>query len=734
MFRTSCCATSALAVSLALFADPAQAEDSVDGSFETITVTATRSPIQVSEAPATVSVIDAVTIADNLVTDLRDLVRFEPGISVRRAPARFGAALASTGRGGNEDITVRGIGGNRVLIQVDGVRVPNGFSFGAQSVGRGDYVDIGLIKSVEILRGPASALYGSDGLSGAVSFTTSDPDDLLDRNEGFGGLIRAQYASADEEFAETAILAGRAGNWSAIAAYTRRDHGELDSKGENAGTGAQRTLPNPQDGASNAALARIVFAPAGGHRFRLTGEYLDNRLSTNVLSGLGPTGFGPTVVDRLTARDTGKRRRLSFDWFWQGSGIVEEARAAIYWQDASDRQFTVEDRTPSADRTRINTFDNRVYGVSADARRSFATGNIRHRLAFGGDISWTRQRGLRDGTVPTPPDVFPTRAFPVTDFTLAGVFLGDEIEIGNGAVTIFPALRLDHYKLSPTDDPLLPGFVEARQDGTRLSPKLGLVAKSAANVRLYANYAQGFRAPEPSQVNQFFENPNAPFFAYRTLTNPDLKPETSRSIEGGIRYLGKHVKIDVSVFRGDYRRFISQEQVGGTGSIADPILFQFINLDRVSVDGFEVRGEYRAAGGITADLTVSYADGDVRRGDRRTSLSTVDPLKLVAGIGYRDPDGRFGGEIIATHSARQSLSDTVGVCTTDCLRPAAFTILDATAFARLGALTVRAGVFNITDKKYAWWSDVRGLSATTTVADAFTQPGRNVSVSATYTF
>ncbi|MGQ2932221.1 MAG: TonB-dependent receptor plug domain-containing protein, partial [Sphingopyxis sp.] len=93
-------------------------------------------------------------------TDIKDLVRFEPGVSVRRQPARFGAALGSTGRAGNEDFTIRGIGGNRVLIQVDGVRVPMGFSFGAQSVGRGDSVDIGLVKSVEILRGPASALYG----------------------------------------------------------------------------------------------------------------------------------------------------------------------------------------------------------------------------------------------------------------------------------------------------------------------------------------------------------------------------------------------------------------------------------------------------------------------------------------------------------------------------------------------------------------------------------------------
>ena len=70
-----------------------------------------------------------------------------------------------------------------------------------------------------------------------------------------------------------------------------------------------------------------------------------------------------------------------------------------------------------------------------------------------------------------------------------------------------------------------------------------------------------------------------------------------------------------------------------------------------------------------------------------------------------------------------------------CYRPGAFTILDATAYVRLGqALTLRAGVFNLTNAKYAWWSDVRGLSASSSVTDAYTQPGRNASVSLTARF
>ena len=70
-----------------------------------------------------------------------------------------------------------------------------------------------------------------------------------------------------------------------------------------------------------------------------------------------------------------------------------------------------------------------------------------------------------------------------------------------------------------------------------------------------------------------------------------------------------------------------------------------------------------------------------------------------------------------------------------CYRPGAFTVLDATAFVKvIDGLTLRAGIFNILDKKYTWWSDVRGLGATSVVTDAYTQPGRNASASISYRF
>lgn len=716
---------------MAALGQPVREEDATEQ--RDVVVTATRIPIQVQDAPVTVSVKNADEMADELATDIKDLVRFEPGISVRRAPTRFGAAQGTTGRAGNEGFVVRGIGGNRVLIQVDGVRVPYGFSFGAQDVGRGDYVDLGLIKSVEFLRGPASALYGSDGLAGAVSFTTSDPADILG-DKAFGGSLRTQYSSADEEFAHSGVVAGRSGAVSAMLAYTRRDFSELKNKGDVEGTGVTRTAPNPQDGRANALLGKLVWDVAPGHRLRATGEYLDNRIETDVLTGINRNVAG------LQARDTGRRWRAGLDWTYDGAGLVQFARAAAYVQDADNRQFSAEDRVTLADRTRLNTLENRVYGGSGEIRLGFSTGPVTHRLVTGADISVLRQRGLRDGTVPPAGETFPTRAFPTTDFTLAGAFVGDEI--GIGPLTLHPALRYDWYRLSPDRDLLLPRFVGAAQSADRVSPRIGAVLTLAPALRLFASYARGFRAPEPGQINQFFSNLA---FGYTSIPNPNLRPETSEAIEAGLRLNSEAVDLSASVFRADYRDFISQEVVGGTFTPADPALYQFVNLDRAKVKGAEARFEGRARNGLTGQIALSYAEGEqIAANDSRRPLATVDPLKLVMGIGWREPDhGRFGGQVIMTHSARKAARDTTGLCSTECFRPAAFTILDATLFARVtDALTLRAGIFNLTNATYAWWSDVRGLGVPRPLpagaADvppiAFTQPGRNASASLTLRF
>lgn len=691
-----------------------------------ITVVATRSETRVDEAPATVTVFTAEQIERFLFTDIKDLVRFEPGISVPTQPARFSAALGATGRDGNAGFTIRGLGGDRVLIVIDGVRSPDGFAFGAQSVGRGGYSDLDLMKSVEILRGPASALYGSDGVAGAVSFTTKDPTDFLTDGQTFGARARVGYNSADEGWTEGLALAGRTGALSGLLAYTRRDSQETETNGDNDVIGPLRTTANPQDIQSNAVLGKLVWDVNDNHRLRLTYDHYDMEMSADILSGRTAT-----VLD-LTADDETTRDRVSLDWRLEDTFGLDRAQVAVYWQDAETRQFTFEDRTPAVDRTRDNRFNNRVVGVAADARKTLTFGGVEHRLIFGGDASTTTQEGIRDGTVPPFGETFPTSPFPRTDYTLAGAFVQDEIRLLGGSLRIIPALRYDAYELSTDNDPLFVGQRADQEDG-HLSPKLGVVWQLDPRFQLFANYAEGFKAPTPSQVNNGFSNIA---FGYIAIPNPELASETSRSLEAGMRFrdieaFGGRLALNTTAFQSDYEDFISRQVVSGGFTPANPAVFQFVNFTDVEVWGLEARGEIDWDNGFRLTTAAAFADGDQTTGRVKTALSTIDPIKVVAGLGWDDPAGRFGGQAIVTWSDAKDRGDTRGLnCGTNCYVGEEFTLLDLTAYWNVtDRVTARAGAFNVLDEKYGWWSDFRGLSNTSTVLDAFTQPGRNFGLS-----
>lgn len=717
-------ASTAALLATAARAGDAKAEfDAVE--VDKVTVTATRSEKALSKAPASVIVISAQEIEDGLIKDIKDLVRDEPGVSVRNAPARFTAAGASTGRDGNAGFNIRGLEGNRVLIVVDGVRVPDSFAFGAQSVGRGDQVDLDTLKSVEIVRGPASALYGSDGLAGSVSFITKDPSDIIKPGRTFAGRARVGYGSADQSWTESVMLGGQVGHWEGLLTYTRRDGEGQKTAGTNASANTDRTTANPEDNRSNAILAKLIYSPDDHNRFRLTVDHLDRDVDWTVLSAIAKPPLAATSVVGLTAFDKVKRDRVSLDHrFGDGQGLIDSAHTTLYWQKSTTRQFSAEDRNTAVDRTRDATFDNRVLGAGVELHSRFDQGAFTHDFVWGGDASITRQRGVRGGTVPPAGETFPARAFPTTDFTLAGLYVQDEIKAGR--LALYPALRLDYYKLDPKPDPLFHAAT-AGQNDTHLSPKLGLVWEASDLVTVFANAATGFKAPSPSQVNTGFSNPVS---NYQSISNPDLKPETSRTLEAGLRLGRDNWRLSVTGFTGDYDDFIEQVQVGGNFTAASPAVYQYINLTGVTISGAEAKASVVLGAGFTARAAVAHAKGSSKAKGVSMPLASIDPLKITGGVGYRAPSGRFGGDLSVIHADRKSASRTGVTCTGGCFTPAAFTVADATAWwAVTEAVTVRAGVFNLTDEKYWWWSDVRGLSDTSVVKDAYSQPGRNYSVS-----
>ncbi len=710
------------------------------GDAPVITVTATRSPTDAANVAATVSVMTAEQIQDNLMEDIKDLVRFEPGIDVRRQPSRPGAAAGTTGRDGNSGFTVRGLSGNRVLIQQDLIRLPDAFAFGAQSAGRGDYADIELLKSVEFLRGPTAALYGSDGVAGAVSFTTRDPEDLIDAGNSIGARARMGYGAADEGWAKSLMLAGRTGALSALIAYSRRDNAATRNFGTNDAQDATRTVPNPLETNSDSLLGKLVLDAGGGHKLRLTGEIARSETTSDVLSGRTPrppSGILPaTAVIDLDLRDNLSRDRLSLDWRYSGSGLVEDAFLIVFQQNSRNRQQSFEDRNSAADRIRDNQFNNRVTGINGQAALKFTTNTLKHRLLVGGDFSRTRQAGLRSGTVPPFGETFPTKAFPDTDYDQGGIFVQDSIDIADGRLLLYPSLRLDHYRLGATADPLFAGQ-QVNSSGQRLSPKLGFVGWITPSFGLFGSYAEGFRSPTPSQVNNGFINPVA---GYVSLGNPDLRPETSRAWEGGLRLKeaklgGVRLNGQINGFSARYRDFIDQVQVSGGFTPQNPAVFQFINFASVRIEGIEAKLDVAMGSGFGGNVALAWARGTstgVRPGQTAvtTPLSPISPFNLVAGLNWRGLDERLFVQAIVTHSAAKQQNAIAEACTPNCFTSPAFTIVDLTAsFSVTENAQARIGIFNVTNRKYWWWNDVRGLAGASPIADAFTMPGRNVSAS-----
>ncbi|WP_407928273.1 TonB-dependent hemoglobin/transferrin/lactoferrin family receptor [Collimonas silvisoli] len=696
-------------------------------TFDEISVTATRSETAVAQTPSSISVINAETIEEQQPRDVKDLLRYEPGVTVRRGPYRPSSAAAAGGRGGNEGINIRGLEGNRILLMEDGIRLPSAFSFGPLEAGRGDYVQMDMYKRVEILRGPASAMYGSDGLTGAVNFITKDPSDFLKIfNKPTYFSIKPTYDSTDGSTSTTAVAAFGGERFEGLLIANKRDGHEVDTKGTRNILGPNRDTANPQNVHGNALLGKLVFKASAQDTFTAAINHQEQKTDSNVLSAVTASTLALRANDKLERN----RYSLAYDFKDGGNPYFQNAHAQIYYQDAKNHQFSFEDRFPAVDRTRDNTYQERTYGGSAQAESGFASGSLQHKLVYGFDLSTARISGLRDGTVPgVGESPFPNKAFPNTDYSLFGAFIQDEIRLSqNGALSVTPGLRFDGYRLTPDqNDPSFTGKA-TKSSGNAVSPRLALMYEINPALLPYVQYARGFRTPTPDQVNNSFGNP---IYGYATIGNPDLKPETSNTFELGLRgKLGGSndtLRYSMAVFTGRYSNFISQEIVSGSGRpFVDPSIYQYVNRARARISGAEARIDWQLANGLGFKAGMAYTKGHTEGADGSSKpLDTVNPFMAVFGLRY-EPSERWYGQTDFIYQSAKRRSDMSKQ--TDFAPPAAF-VMDLRGGYNISKnVALFAGIRNLFNRQYWNWSDVRGLADSSTVKDAYTAPGRSFNV------
>ena len=700
----------------------------VDSSkLSDVTVSATRSARKVDDVPSSVSVITEAAIQKEGARTLKDVFRNELDVTVPVGPTRFGVGGAPTGRGGQEGVNIRGLGGNQVLMLVDGIRIPNGFSFGPFSTGRGDFLDIDGLKSVEVLRGPASTQYGSDGLAGAVTFKTLDPSDLLTRGQNVGGFARLGYASIDQTGSGTLAVAGKNDKWQAMVLGSYRQGHETSNEGNNDAKSIDRTAPNPVDYNNRYVLGKAILTIDPAQQLGLTIESQRRSQQTKVFSARAAAPVIPRGITDLKTQDTIERDRLSLEHQYNdvNAAWVQSAETRLYWQDAKVNQYATEQRSRAPERIRDNTFRTQVLGLATQFQTNL-TGWVNQRLSYGLDLSQAHISAMRDGTFAPYGSKFPSRPFPDTTYTLGGAFFQSEIELGT--VSVIPGVRFDRYAI----DPSTKGYENVSLtslSGQAVTPRIGAVWRLAPGFSPYAQLARGFRAPTPEQVNNGFANLAS---GYTSVGNPALKPEYADSLEIGFRGKSHGLRYSLAGFENRYQNFISQEIIGGGGRPSNPTIYQYVNLTKAKIQGVVAQVELKVGQRWTVQTGAAYLQGDSQMNGVSAPINSVQPFKAMFGLQY--DAGEWGGQATVLYSAAKDPGRIAPGRTSQFASPD-YTVLDLGVYWKPSPnLTLNANLNNALDTKYWRWSDVSGLTENSRIADAYTAAGRTVQVSLRYDF
>lgn len=737
---------------MCVFGFPAVAQVSAEdqegaAELEQMTIIASKSERPAAEIAAPVTVISDEEIARTLSENISDLVRYIPGVTVPFQGQRFGSA----------GFNIRGLGGNRVQVSVDGVRIPDGFAIGDFSNASRNFIDTDSLKQVEILRGPASSLFGSSALAGVVAIATKDPADwLADTAGNVAARTRIGYYSADEGWVASGTLAGRSDRLSGSIQWVERRGNELDNQGSVGGSGDARTEPNPYESSGRNLLAKVLLDEEQDTRWRLTLERNETDSETNVLSLARVRDFTqafgfPYVIDTtaLSGDDRAERQRVSVDLLARDPGWADVFSWQVYYQTSETEQITFETRTttingfPAPDtRFRRSFFEQSILGTELTGRWSFTTGGAEHDLVAGVELFETDTEQLRDGQLTDlltgevsnvlTPDTFPVRDFPRSTTLEAGLYLEDRIAIGD-KLRLIPGLRVDYFDLDPESDAIFlednPGFIPVSVSETNVTPRLGAIYSLTDATDFYAQYARGFRAPPYNDVNVGFTNLQ---FGYTAIPNPDLKPEESQGWELGLRSRGRWGSLDLSAYRNDYDDFIDSLVSLGVNPETGLLVFQSQNRTDVRIQGIEAAATlnlYRWTD-LLEDwqmrASVAYADGEDQ--SRNEALDTIEPLTAVVGLRWFPTWAPVDLEIVATAVAgKDDLDDP------DAFRSPGYVTFDVLAGWQINpSMSLRAGLFNITDRKYWAWSNVRGRTAGSPGLDRFTQPGFNAGASFTW--
>ena len=724
-----------------------------------ITVTGTRNERLLKDFPGSISVYDYEDIRGSNSSNWRGLFKYDASIDSQAFIRSDNSRTYSKGDSGN--INIRGVQGNRILTQVDGITIPRfNYGSGTFSASRLNFIDFNTLGKIEVLKGSGSALYGSDALGGVVSLRSLRPDDILEDGKDVTIDFATKYNGANNSLSPSINFAFKEDNNEFLLSGSFSNFEELNRK-------ADDIYINDIDGNSNSYLAHYIRKFGNDSEFNFTLKSINKNIDsiyTDYNASSSYTASNDLTESNRSAISTG------IDWNSEKDSAFDGVKIQVYKNDMRyENEYQVRNTADSSDDE--NTFDDLnqdSVGINIQLTNDIKGENFNQKITYGFEGSKLDGSRLRTKYEIDDDKTSEYKSNPDSETTKLGFYIQDEISTEKWDFIV--GLRYETVDMDATSDDAWFATDEvtnrAGQGGFNkdvigepndfndghLAPSLKALFRFNDDTNIYAKYDRGFRAPTwdefnssrigvyPIAFHETFRFPTA-YFGYVTTGNPDLKAETSNNYEIGLKNNTSKSDLSIAAFYSKYEDFLDKSADGGTTTITGPLgpingvpVINTQNVDEVTIWGLELNNVYyfnERNIGFSIGNSISYQKGEDDTADE--PLHTIQPFTAINNISYVFPNQKLTASLINTYvgvpTTRSSYDDYV---------PESYIRTDLGMVYRFADnFSANLGIYNLLDKRYYKWSDLNanGINGTDDTAyQRYAQPGTTIQAGFSWRF
>lgn len=579
-------------------------------SLDTMVVTATRTAMTVKETPSTVEIVDSKKLEQTQAKTLHDALKGALGVNV------FNDFQ------GRSNVSIRGSESRHVLIMVDGKRLGGEAAYNSANAWDVDRIRMEDVERVEIIRGPAGALYGSDAMGGVINVITKTPDKTTaDINYEYGWYEDGKGAG----YKGNLYLQGAEGNYSyKINAGLNKNRPYMDPKG----SGDSMNFYGKQQPIS----LSVGYKFDNGNELSVDFSKIkeDNQKSSTSRTVMMPGKVWQDKVQTIY----NDNKRTDYAITYKGSDDKQDWMFRAY-KSVFDKHYMNQNNTrmtmmgkPGAWKLQDPKIDTVKRTLSVIEGKDTFNLSDKNKLTAGFEYRKDQSEGTRLKKPNTSlADGNAHDAYDKAAINYLAAYVQDEFRPDDKWL-IIPSVRFDH----------------SDQFSNKLTSNLAATYNAADDVRIKAVVGQGYKTPTVNDLYIFWEmyaaNPGGKGQFY--VGNPDLKPEKSLSYELSVeKDWGDRSTVHLGVFRNEVKDLISTYW---TGKLTDDdpdlypgvkgdMIMAYENIPEATLQGVELYGSHRLGKNIY--LNAGYTFLDAKDKTSGTRLKDRAKHQVTFGVSYQ---------------------------------------------------------------------------------------------------